>query len=73
MERPTTKIEYPLYNVCLQLDDGQVKTIKEEVSLKLGIESMKKFDRLYKTNGKQVQGITYLFLLPIRKTRITEK
>ena len=70
---PTTRIEYPLYNVCYRQTDGQVKTVNEKVSLKHGIEAMKKFDRMYCCNKKLLEGIEYLFLLPIREVRITEK
>lgn len=73
MKKNEAMIEYPLYNICYRLDDGQVKTIKEDASLKQGIEAMKKFDRMYVCEGKLLMGIAYLFLLPVRKKRITEK
>ena len=70
---PTTRIEYPLYNVCYRKDDGQVKVVSEKVSLKQGIEAMKKFDRMYNCQRKLLEGISYLFLLPIREKILTEK
>ncbi len=70
---PTTRIEFPLYNICYQQTDGNVKTVKKEVSLKQGIEAMKKFDRMFKCERKLLEGVQYLFLDPIRKIRVTEK
>jgi len=68
-----TTIEYPLYNVCYQRTDGREKTLQEEVSLKQGIEAMKRFDKMYSKNSRLLIDVDYLFLRPINKTRITEK
>ena len=73
MKSPSTKIEYPLYNVCYHQDDGQVRTVSENVSLKKGLEAMKKFDRMLCCERNQLDGIDYLFLLPVMERRTTEK
>ena len=72
MKRQSTKIEYPLYNVCYHQTDGKVRTVSEKVSLKKGLEAMKRFDRMLCSNSKMIQGIAYMFLLPILDTRVTE-
>lgn len=73
MKRPSTKIEYPLYNVCYRQDDGQVRTVSEKVSLKKGLEAMKKFDRILSFQRSLLKGISYMFLLPILEVRVTEE
>jgi len=72
MKRPSTKIEYPLYNVCYHQTDGQVKTVSEKVPLKKGLEAMKKFDRMLCSKRSLLEGISYLFLLPILDASVTE-
>ena len=67
-----TRIEFPLYNVCYRQDDGQVKTVSEKVSLKKGLEAMKKFDRMLCSKRSLLEGISYLFLLPILDASVTE-
>ena len=54
-----TRIEFPLYNVCYRQDDGQVKTVSEKVSLKKGLEAMKKFDRMLCSKRSLLEGISY--------------
>ena len=67
-----TRIEHPLYNVCYHLDNGQVKTVSEKVPLRKGLEAMKKFDRMLCSNRKTLQGIAYMFLLPVKEAAVLE-
>ncbi len=67
-----TRIEFPLYNVCYRQSDGRVRTVSEKVSLKKGLEAMKRFDRMLCSKRSLLEGISYLFLLPILDARVTE-
>ena len=66
MNKHSISIEYPLYNVCYQMAGGVVKTVKERVGLKEGIQALKKFDRMICCQGKAVEDVTSIYLQPVR-------
>ena len=66
-KKPLT--DYPLYNVCFMKKDGEEKVVSEKVSLRKGIEAIKKFDRLLVTNGKSMKDILYCYLKPLREIK----
>jgi len=68
----TTTIE-KLCSVCYQLEDGRVRTMKKEATYSEGKKALKKFDRMYSRNSSLLQGISHMYLQPLKKTRITEK
>ena len=64
-EKKQKNAEYPLYNVCYMKKDGEEKVVSECVTLRKGIEAIKKFDHLILSNRSIVSDILYCFLLPL--------
>ena len=65
------KVEYPLYNVCYALKSGVTKTIKERATLKESISAIKKFDRVFCSQGKLVEDVASVFFEPIKEARLS--
>lgn len=66
------RVEYPLYNVCYALKNGLTKTIKERATLKESIKAIKKFDRVFCSQGKTVEDVAMVFFEPIKEVRLSE-
>lgn len=65
MKGSTTKIEYPLYNVCFKMKNGEEKIVRKEVSLQQALASIRKFDRILVTQRSEVKDVHYCFLVPL--------
>lgn len=65
LEKKQRPAEYPLYNVCYKKKNGEENVVSECVTLRKGIEALKKFDHLILSNRSVVSDILYCFLLPL--------
>ena len=64
-------VEYPLYNVCFMMKNGEQKVVCKEVGLRKGLEAMRKFDTQLTCNGDLIRDILYCFLFPLRDKKPT--
>lgn len=64
------KMDYPLYNVCYNLKSGATKTVRERATLRESLEAIKRFDRVFCSQGELLRDVASIFFEPVKEVKV---